>query len=352
MKNFVFGAAILLPLAVSGSVATAGLSDVLDRPALVSEHALRAAMLAVTRSGHRLVAVGERGIALLSDDNGKAWRQARVPVSTTLTQVVFVDEKQGWAAGHSGVLLSTRDGGESWQLRLDGRAVAQLELAAAKQSGDARRIADAERLVADGPDKPFLDLHFDDANKGYAVGAYGLAVRTLDGGATWQSMMGAIDNPKARHYYAVQRVGTDLYLCGEQGLLYRSTDDGASFAALPSPGKGSLFGMASDRGGQLFAYGLRGALFRSVDHGASWDKVEMPPVSLTAGLTLTDGSVLLADERGHLVRSKNGAPGFEALTEAASTPVSGLVQAADGAVIVVGAKNIDRIVIGAEGAGK
>jgi len=352
MKNFVIGAAILLPLAVSGSVTTAGLSDVLERPALVSERALHAAMLAVTRAGNRLVAVGERGIALLSDDNGKTWRQAKVPVSTTLTQVVFVSEKQGWSTGHSGVLLSTRDGGESWQTRLDGRAVAQVELGAAKQSGDARRIADAERLVADGPDKPFLDVHFDDANKGYAVGAYGLAVRTLDGGATWQSMMGAIENPKARHYYAVRRVGGDLYLCGEQGLLYRSSDDGASFTALPAPGKGSLFGMASDRGGQLFAFGLRGALFRSGDHGASWDKVEMPPVSLTAGLTLPDGSVLLADERGHLVRSTNGAPGFEALNVAATTPVSGLAQAADGAIILVGAKSIDRIVIRAEGAGK
>jgi hypothetical protein len=37
---------------------------------------------------------------------------------------------------------------------------------------------EAEGLVQDGPDKPFLGLHFADAKRGWVVGAYGLALAT------------------------------------------------------------------------------------------------------------------------------------------------------------------------------
>ncbi|MDP2022176.1 MAG: hypothetical protein Q8L16_14910, partial [Hydrogenophaga sp.] len=72
------GAAVpgLLPLYAVAAQAPAALS----RPALMSPKALGAAMLAVTRAGSRLVAVGERGTVLLSDDHGQHWRQAAVPV--------------------------------------------------------------------------------------------------------------------------------------------------------------------------------------------------------------------------------------------------------------------------------
>jgi len=46
---------------------------VLEQPALVSPKALGAVMLAVARAGDRLVAVGERGTILLSDDGGRHW---------------------------------------------------------------------------------------------------------------------------------------------------------------------------------------------------------------------------------------------------------------------------------------
>ncbi len=53
-----------------------------------------------TKAGNRLVAVGERGIVLLSDDAGLNWKQVDVPVSVTLTGVQFVSPMKGWAIGH------------------------------------------------------------------------------------------------------------------------------------------------------------------------------------------------------------------------------------------------------------
>ncbi|WP_460940053.1 WD40/YVTN/BNR-like repeat-containing protein, partial [Pandoraea terrae] len=73
-------------------------------------------LLDATRAGSRIVAVGEHGVILLSDDDGRTWRQARqVPVSATLSAVTFTDPKHGWVVGQWGVILATGDGGETWE---------------------------------------------------------------------------------------------------------------------------------------------------------------------------------------------------------------------------------------------
>lgn len=112
-------------------------------------------MQSAARAGDRMVAVGERGLIVVSDDRSATWRQVPSPVSVALTTVRFADALHGVAVGHGGTVLTTGDGGLNWAVRLDGRRVAQLALDAAKVSGDALRLKDAQRLVTDGPDKPF-----------------------------------------------------------------------------------------------------------------------------------------------------------------------------------------------------
>lgn len=105
--------------------AEVGVRDVLDQPARLSERAVSSVLNAVVLAGTRLVAVGERGVVLLSDDNGRSWRQAgSVPVSVALTDVHFVSATHGWAVGHSGVVLHSDDGGETWMRQLDGNQAA------------------------------------------------------------------------------------------------------------------------------------------------------------------------------------------------------------------------------------
>ena len=174
MKKMLYGwlltACFGLPPAFAGDSV-----EVLSQPAVQGPQALRAVLLDVARAGARLVAVGERGVVLLSDDNGATWRQAAaVAVSASLTAVQFVDERNGWAVGHAGVVLRSEDGGEHWTLQLDGKRAAALELQAAEASADERRLAAAQRLLADGADKPLLALSFADAQHGLVVGAYGL----------------------------------------------------------------------------------------------------------------------------------------------------------------------------------
>lgn len=329
--------ALLLPGWATAQSAAGAQIPLLDQPALQSAKASRAVLLAVTRAGERLVAVGERGIILLSDDSGASWRQAQVPASVSLTSVQFVDAEQGWAVGHLGVVLHSADGGETWNKQLDGVQAAQLALASAEQGDDAKLLKAAEWLVADGPDKPFLDLYFSDRRHGYIVGAYGLILRTADGGASWQPWMRHVENPEGLNLYAIDSQGDELFIAGERGLLLRSSDGGQSFQALESPYAGSFFGLLTSHDGGLLAYGLRGNAWWSSDRGDSWRQLDTGVESaLAAGLELNDGRLLLASQSGELLLSGDDGMHFQHQRTRDGATVAAIEQAADGSLTSVG----------------
>lgn len=82
--------------------------------------ASKSSLLDVAKVGNRVVSVGERGHILYSDDQGETWVQARVPTSVMLTRVFFSTDKTGWALGHDGNILVTRDARVNWELQRDG----------------------------------------------------------------------------------------------------------------------------------------------------------------------------------------------------------------------------------------
>ncbi|MFL6969924.1 WD40/YVTN/BNR-like repeat-containing protein [Pseudomonas alvandae] len=319
------------------------------QPSITSAMAAKSVMLSVARAGQRLVAVGERGFIVVSEDNGGSWRQVRSPVSMTLVKVRFLDDLEGWAVGHAGVVLHSRDGGLNWDKQLDGVLAADIELQEAKQVAEAardaekaqERLAQAQQLVDDGPDKPFLDLLFVDARNGIVVGAYGLAFVTHDGGLTWQSMRSRIDNPSGLHLYSIERVGTDLFIAGEQGTLLRSSDEGKTFESLASPYEGTTFGLQSTNAGSILAFGLRGKAFESKDRGDTWQRLDtLQPVTLTSGLRLEDGSVLLADESGRVLRFQQGGTKASVLKITQPSYFTGMAQAANGSLIISSARGM------------
>lgn len=324
--------------------------DLLQRPAQVSTRASKSVLMAVTRADRRLVAVGELGIILLSDDNGTTWRQAAAPVSVALTNVRFASAKLGWAVGHSGVVLHSSDGGETWVKQFDGKQAAQIELEAARAEARQddpvaqKRLKEAEALVGDGADKPLLDVCFTDANNGIVVGAYGLIFATRDGGKTWRSLKGRIDNPKGKHLYSLYAEAVGLYVAGEQGVLYRSTDAGQHFTAVKTPYAGTYFGALVAPTGELIAYGLRGNAYRSADGGGTWQKIDLGlPVTLTAGTRLSDGSLVLTDETGRVLQSRDAGATFKTLPVPQPSPFTGVAQAADGSLIFSSARGMTRL---------
>jgi photosystem II stability/assembly factor-like uncharacterized protein len=325
-----------LALVACGAAAAAPVADAPQRPALMVKAPARAVLLAAARAGDRIVAVGERGIVALSDDGGASWRQAPVPVSVSLTSVRFADARHGIATGHGGIVLTTADGGQTWSRRLEGRQAAQLALEAARASGNPAEVAAAERLVADGADKPFFDVAVFDAQRFVVVGAYGLAFATSDGGQQWQAWMPRLDNPKGLHLHAVRRAGDALLIAGEQGLLLRSDDAGRSFRRLASPYKGSWFTAELPAPGDMLVAGLRGNAWRSTDRGSSWSQLAAPaPATFVASAIAADGALLLANQAGLVLRAQ-GAQLVPVNARPLPSP-SGLVTDPRGKLLAVGA---------------
>lgn len=362
MSNHIFGSALrrtvrraacaatLVALA-AGAVRAAGLSadDPLVRPARPTARAEAAALMAVTRAGERIVAVGERGIIITSDDHGRHWTQSLVPVSVLLTGVRFATPEKGWAVGHSGVILRTEDGGATWSKQLDGFAAAQLVLAKARampaDNPTARRqLAEAQRLVNDGADKPFFDLYAESGEVALVVGAYGLMFRTDDGGKSWKAWQDAIVNSNGAHLYVIARSGHALYLAGEQGSFFVSTDQGRSFQAAKTPYAGSYFGMAVTSQPGVVLFGLRGHSYCSTDEGKTWrDSLPGVRATLNGAATRSDGAIVVVSQAGNVLSSIDGGRSFVPLRVPDPSPFAGVTEAGDGSLILVGARGVTRL---------
>jgi len=333
-------------------------------PAQILPRAQQALLLDIARAGDRLVAVGERGHVLYSDDSGRSWTQARVPVSVLLTAVWFVDAEKGWAVGHDGMIIATADGGASWTLQRDGLAAQETldreRLAAARRAvtaaeGDTAEAADAQAALEEEEDRasqpvyapPLMDVWFADAEQGMAVGAYGTYLRTADGGRSWIRDEVRIDNPDGLHYYAIAAGDAGrLLIVGESGAMFRSRDGGGSWTPLSSGYQGTLFGaLAFTPGDTVCAFGLQGTVLVSRDFGDSWRRLDSPTESVLAGGSITGaGDALIVGNVGTMLDVRLAAGELLDRSRASLRDnLAGAIAAPDGSLVVVGQAGARRV---------
>jgi photosystem II stability/assembly factor-like uncharacterized protein len=305
------GAALALAAAVH---AAGGFVDPLNEAAVFTPLAERSLVTGLAAAGGRLVAVGQRGQILYSDDRGGHWQQARVPVAVDLTAITFVSAHKGWAVGHDGVVLRSLDGGATWERQFDG-------------------------VKAGAAARPLLDVWFEDARRGMAVGAFGMAVCTADGGATWTDCADTVDNPNGMHLNAIRAVGGEVYIAGEQGLLLKR-GAGGRFVPLASPYKGSFFGIAGNAG-TLLAFGLRGNAFASHDGGRTWQRSTTGVAStLAAGDALGDGTLVLVSQAGQLLVSRDAGATFAVQALARPQGAAAVLALSHAQLLVGGARGL------------
>lgn len=320
--------------------------DVLDLPGRPSVLAVHSPLLDTARAGQRLVAVGQRGHILYSDDTGQQWTQASVPVSADLNAVVFPTPEQGWAVGNDGVVLHSSDAGKTWIKQLDGRQIGAVlvdyygALSRAEPGNEqwAQLAANGQRLVEEGADKPLLDVWFANDKVGYVVGVFNLILHTEDGGLHWTPFQDRTDNPQGFHLNAIASTGDSLYIVGEQGLVLKFDDARQRFIALQTPYQGSFFGVIG-KPGEVLVYGLRGHVFRSYDGGASWGPLDTGlQVGITAATVGADGRYRLFSQAGHMLISREDGSPLKLVTQTNPSPVASATLAADGSLVLVGSR--------------
>lgn len=234
-------------------------------------------LLDLVQTGNRVVAVGERGHVVFSEDGGASWKQASVvPTRATLTTVLAVGRRL-FAAGHDTVILTSADGGDTWT----------------------RKYFDPERQ------QPIMDMWFSDQDNGLAIGAYGLMLSTSDGGQNWEDWAVNEEDDAHLNNFVELRDGT-LLIAGEAGFSYRSTDAGESWEPLDVPYQGSMFGAVVADDGCIIFFGLRGHILRSCDGGNNWEELDSGSENTLAGGTSHSGGVLMVGNSGVIVEYRNG----------------------------------------------
>jgi photosystem II stability/assembly factor-like uncharacterized protein len=284
---------IAAPAAAVGSAAPVDVAELPSEPARLASRAL---LLDVANAGQRLVAVGERGHVLLSDDAGRHWSQVQTPTQSLLTAVCFADAAHGIAVGHDEIILATADGGRSWK----------------------------RTHFAPQAQQPLLDVWCGSDGDALAVGAYGVYMVSQDYGASWAERKLQTANGSNRDEmgggYHLNAIAADassrLYIAAEAGHLYRSEDRGATWVSLSFPYAGSLFGVLPLADGAVLAFGLRGNLFRSADGGDTWKRIATgTQATLDGGTSLEGGRVAIVGLSGVVLLSRDGGSSFTLLQQ-------------------------------------
>jgi photosystem II stability/assembly factor-like uncharacterized protein len=295
----------------AGGDVTKFVTELHQEPALHLASPTHAGMLAAVVAGNRIVAVGDHGIVLLSDDGGKTFRQARdVPTRAVLTSVFFIDDKQGWAAGHWGLVLHTEDAGETWKIQRQDTSI----------------------------DQPLFSIYFMDRTNGLAVGLWYLALRTSDGGASWTPIkmpapQAGADKTGPNLYQIFTDKSGALFIVAELGQVFRSDDAGQSWKLIQTGNRGSLWTGVGLRDGSLLVAGLNGKILRSSDGAKTWTALESGVTgSITDLAQGPDGSVVGVGLEGAVVTSKDGVS-FTANPRSDRAPLTAVLVMAKGPLL-------------------
>ena len=242
---------------------------------------------AISLNGERLLTAGAMGEILYSDDKGAHWSPAKLNQDrqALIVSMAFApDKKLGFAVGHEGWILRTKDGGSSWE-----------EVAFSKENGE-----------------PLMSIARLPSGDWITVGAFGRAMESKDGGQTWQALTLPAEVEDKHLNRIVSSADQQHWLIvGERGLVIKSDDAGATWQIEPAFYNGSFYNAMPTKEGGWLIYGMRGNIFLQATAGAPWTKSEVAaPVSFFGHAQEQDGTIVLVGQGSMLGISKDGGKSF------------------------------------------
>ena len=216
-------------------------------PSKIMPFAEKARFIAFAKSSKSLIAVGERGIILLSDD-GVKWIQQQSPVDVTLTSVIFETESRVWAVGHGATILRSDDGGRQWKIVNYDPKSAEYYLKIA---------AHGERI--------------------YVIGTDGQWLTSNDIGQSWvkSELLEVVTDPTSLSNLfsiAFGKNNAEVISAERGGIFFRPNAD-AQWTSIKSPYNGSFFGVQAI-GDNFILYGMSGHAFLFNTESQTWKEIQ------------------------------------------------------------------------------
>lgn len=149
-------------------------------------------------------------ILLSTDNGGETWQRLRAPSRQELIHIDFANDKRGWIVGADGSILATVDSGQTWTRQ---------------NSGTTGTI---------------YNIDFRNDKKGLAVGERGMLLRTTDGGLTWTPVQVSTRSTLLNVKLVTDDSG---WAVGRGGTILRTEDGGLSWIEQESGTKQNLYGL-------------------------------------------------------------------------------------------------------------
>jgi photosystem II stability/assembly factor-like uncharacterized protein len=180
------------------------------------------------------------------------WTKQRTGSLSWLHSVFFLNQNRGWAVGSRGTLLSTRNGGRSWQT---------ISLPSEDTIRDIHFTDDLNGVIV--CEKNIYDLQSNDEPRAYLL-------KTMDGGEHWKRVTirgGIVDARLMRTVFS--RAGRGLAI-GEGGAMFVTTDAGSSWSRLQAPTRYLLLGGAFVNEDNGWLVGAGSTILQTTDGGETW----------------------------------------------------------------------------------
>ncbi len=234
---------------------------------------------------------GDNGYLALTTDSGKNWTKQNLASTSTVNEVYFRDEKNGYVL-IGDKLFSTLNGGSNWQeiknfgLTSEGSPDYYAIRFVSKKIGfivgsltQASKINSLILKTEDGGQTwkklsiPFqaelFSLDFIDEKKGWVVGDKGAIFVTDNGGQTWKSQTSETNE----EIYCVDfRNALEGYAVGGKGLILRTENGGNTWIKVKTsyPNTFLRINFIDEKTGWIV--GRSGTILRSDDKGKNWIK--------------------------------------------------------------------------------
>jgi photosystem II stability/assembly factor-like uncharacterized protein len=269
-----------------------------------------------------LLLVSQHGLA-----QGSMWMRQQTGTLAWLHSVFFLDAHRGWAVGSRGTLLTTANGGKSWQAKAYPTQDVVRDI---YFSNELNGWLVCERNV--------YDLKKKDEQRAYLMS-------TNDGGEHWARVNIPGADVDARILRAVFSRGGRGWAFGEGGAIYTTRDAGGSWTRLHVPTRRLLLGgtfIDDDRG---WLVGAGATILQTSDGGDTWHisrLTEANDVRFTATSFVDNrlgwavgsgGSIFNTDNGGRTWQSQSSGVSADLLDVKFLDAVEGWAVGAEGTVI-------------------
>jgi photosystem II stability/assembly factor-like uncharacterized protein len=200
-------------------------------------------------------------------------------------------------------------------------------------------------------DQPLFSVWFRDRQRGFAVGLWSLLIATADGGKTWTPVKfppppGGKKADRNLLKIFANRMGT-LFVAAEQGMILKSYD-GENWDYINTGYKGSFWTGIVLNNGTLLVGGLRGTIYRSADDGRSWREAKSEFKSSITDFAEAGGKVYAAGLDGVFLESDDHGATFKGSQREDRLPFTALSVSSTGKLVKFSKQGVVKDPPGAE----